>query len=64
MSDVYQPPADFSANAHFKNLDDYRALYQESYDDTDLSYGPGVRLHQGRDRVLPGWQDQHLPQLH
>ena len=32
---VYNPPADFSANAHVKSLDEYRAIYDRSIDDPD-----------------------------
>jgi acetyl-CoA synthetase len=39
MADVYPAPADFAANAHVGSLADYKARYQESYDDTDAFWG-------------------------
>ena len=32
---VYNPPADFSAKAHFKSLDEYRAMYDRSVSDPE-----------------------------
>ena len=34
-SPVYNPPAEFSASAHIKSLDEYRAIYERSVSDPE-----------------------------
>jgi acetyl-CoA synthetase len=41
---VFQPPAEFAANAHVNSLDAYRTLYRESIDDPQGFWG---RMAQG-----------------